>query len=277
MLLSRGLKLSLPVFVIILISMPASAQIYSSTDTLRIVADTAQAGTSVDILIDMVNTFNVGGISFRITYDPGRLHLSSVSLLPRAGMLSINGVDSTQAGVVRYFAVGPSPAQNYVPPGRGLIAAVRFNVQPLAPEGGIPFAFVDSFIGDNSLADNMGLHIYIPVLIPDTLMVLGQTEIDGGVTLLPDRIELGNFPNPFNSSTVIRFSGEFEKEAKIEIYDILGRRINRLQIEHSAAGRYTAVWNGLDYLGREVRSGVYCYLLYLDNKPVASNRMILLR
>ena len=274
--LSRELKISL-LIVIMLIYVPARGQIHSTTDTLRMIADTARPGTSVDVFLDMVNTFSVGGISFRIIYDPWRLHLSSVSLMPRAGMLTINGVDSTRAGVVRYFAVGPSPANDYVPPGRGLIAAVRFYVLPLAPEGGVPFAFVDSLLGDNSLADNTGLHVYVPVLIPDTLTVLGQTEIESEDTYHHVRIGLGNFPNPFNSSTVISFSGGFEKEARVEIFDILGRRINSLRIKPENRGRFAALWNGLDYLGREVQSGVYCYLLYLDNMPVASNRMILLR
>lgn len=132
MMLSRGLKITL-LIVIMLTYVPAHGQIHSTEDTLRMLADTARPATNVDVFIDMVNTFDVGGISFRIVYDPWRLHLSSVSLMPRANMLTINGVDSTHAGVVRYFAVGPSPAHDYVPPGRGLIAAVRFYVLPLAP------------------------------------------------------------------------------------------------------------------------------------------------
>lgn len=136
---------------------------------------------------------------------------------------------------------------------------------------------MDSLPGDNSLADNTGLHTYIPVLIPDTLTVLGQTDIESENDHHPVRIGLGNFPNPFNSSTVISFSGGFEKEARVEIFDILGRRIKSLRIEPGTGGRFAALWNGVDYSGREVQSGVYCYLLFLDNIPVASNRMILLR
>lgn len=267
------------IVMMLIIILPASvrAQIHSSIDTLRLLADTVRTGSNVDVLVDMVNTFNVGGISFRITYDPWRLHLVSVSLLPRASMLSINGVDSTHQGVVRYFAAGPSPANDYIPPGRGLIAAIRFYVQPLAIEGPVPLVFIDSLPGDNSLSDNTGLHIYIPVLTPDTLMILGQTGIETEENVIPNFIGMANYPNPFNSSTVIAISAHLEDGAYLEIYDIMGRRINSLQLGSSGSGQYVAAWDGHDYLGREVSSGIYCYLLYLGGKPVASNRMILLR
>ncbi len=73
----------------------------------------------------------------------------------------------------------------------------------------------------------------------------------------PERLELSqNYPNPFNSTTIISLSGEPNDYPEIEIYDILGRLVKRLQTS-DLSGRY--IWKGLDNHGAPVASGIYFY------------------
>lgn len=54
---------------------------------------------------------------------------------------------------------------------------------------------------------------------------------------------LGNYPNPFNGQTIIRFSLDVPAEIRIEIFDILGRLIEPLADGEYPAGENCVVWD----------------------------------
>ena len=67
----------------------------------------------------------------------------------------------------------------------------------------------------------------------------------------------GNFPNPFNPVTTVRFTLDGTADTSLDIYDLSGRRVATL-IDHVLdAGEHAVVWNGRDAAGREVASGTY--------------------
>jgi hypothetical protein len=68
---------------------------------------------------------------------------------------------------------------------------------------------------------------------------------------------LQNYPNPFNPSTVVVFDLAARGRVRVEIYDVLGRRVATLADRPFEAGRHRLAWNGLDGSGRAVASGVY--------------------
>ncbi|NIA12390.1 MAG: T9SS type A sorting domain-containing protein [Nitrospiraceae bacterium] len=77
---------------------------------------------------------------------------------------------------------------------------------------------------------------------------------------LPESYELGvNYPNPFNPSTVIPFALPEESPVRIEIYDILGRRVATLTNTKCPAGFNRVVWDGQDQYGKPVSAGIYIY------------------
>jgi hypothetical protein len=80
-----------------------------------------------------------------------------------------------------------------------------------------------------------------------------------------------NYPNPFNPATKIRFQLPVKSYVKLEIYDILGRRISKLIDEEMNAGKYESEFNG----GR-FASGVYIYRIQAGNF-VSTKKMILLK
>jgi hypothetical protein len=62
-----------------------------------------------------------------------------------------------------------------------------------------------------------------------------------------------NFPNPFNPTTTIRFGIPEASTVKLEVYDLLGRRVAELFNGSMEPGYQQVVWNAA------VSSGVYLY------------------
>ena len=65
-----------------------------------------------------------------------------------------------------------------------------------------------------------------------------------------------NHPNPFNAATTIRYSLPDNAHVIIEIFDILGRKVDRLYSGLKPAGNHTLTWQA-----RGISSGIYFYRL----------------
>ena len=68
-----------------------------------------------------------------------------------------------------------------------------------------------------------------------------------------------NYPNPFNPETNIDFNLPVKSDISLEIYNVLGHRINTLVNKQVSAGSHRIKWDGRDFLGRTVSAGVYFY------------------
>jgi hypothetical protein len=64
-------------------------------------------------------------------------------------------------------------------------------------------------------------------------------------------------PNPFNPAIEIRFGLKEQSQVKLDVYDIRGRRVDRLIDESLGSGEHRVTWRGKDGYGRDVASGVY--------------------
>ena len=94
---------------------------------------------------------------------------------------------------------------------------------------------------------------------------------------IADKFELhGNFPNPFNPVTKIRFSTERESLVKVTIFSILGEEINIVENSQLNAGTYNITWYGKDSKGDKVPSGLYFYEVKSDNR-IQKGKMLLLK
>ncbi len=77
-------------------------------------------------------------------------------------------------------------------------------------------------------------------------------------TDLPAQVVLvGNHPNPFNPSTVIRFALPAAEDVDLAVFDLAGRRVRTLVQQTMPAGRHEIVWRGCDDADRPLASGVY--------------------
>ena len=87
---------------------------------------------------------------------------------------------------------------------------------------------------------------------------------------------VGNFPNPFNPSTNIRYGLPQEGKVKITISDLLGKEVKSFLVSHMIAGYHSVVWNGKDNQDRSVSAGVYLYQIQAG-EFVHTKKMVLLK
>lgn len=85
-----------------------------------------------------------------------------------------------------------------------------------------------------------------------------------------------NFPNPFNSETTIQYEVPQSGYVSIRVIDMLGHTVTEPVKQKQQAGYYQVVWNGKDYTGKSVDSGIYFYELVTENYRNIK-RMILIR
>ncbi|MDD4277454.1 MAG: choice-of-anchor J domain-containing protein [Candidatus Cloacimonetes bacterium] len=86
----------------------------------------------------------------------------------------------------------------------------------------------------------------------------------------------GNYPNPFNPETTIRFSTKEAGPVALEIYNVKGQLVKKLVNEDKAAGNHTVVWNGTDLNNRPVSTGVYFYKMNAG-KYSSTKKMIMMK
>ncbi|MCP4581474.1 MAG: T9SS type A sorting domain-containing protein, partial [candidate division Zixibacteria bacterium] len=100
-----------------------------------------------------------------------------------------------------------------------------------------------------------------------------QTGIDE-VELLPTQIDmLSNYPNPFNAKTTIEFSLRQSGDVAIDISDVLGRRIDKIEMGHLQNSQIHTV----DYEAGQLATGVYFYNLIIDGEKRLTERFSLLK
>ena len=95
---------------------------------------------------------------------------------------------------------------------------------------------------------------------------------DGSGQLPPDNPGFShNYPNPFNSATIISYNLPFRSDVCINIYDILGNKIFNLNQGEQPAGNYQVEWDANDFA-----SGIYFYEIQAANF-INIKKMILLK
>ncbi|MDE2889434.1 MAG: T9SS type A sorting domain-containing protein [Gemmatimonadota bacterium] len=121
---------------------------------------------------------------------------------------------------------------------------------------------------------NLSLFVKDKAEHPDTILPLILTDDLGRTWKIQLHIQVlrgeqgrtalfGNFPNPFNPSTIIRYRLDHigSKSTTLVIYDTLGQKIRTLVNELQSSGLYEVQWDARDDQGRAAASGVYMYLL----------------
>ncbi|RKX26502.1 MAG: hypothetical protein DRP45_03385 [Candidatus Zixiibacteriota bacterium] len=90
-------------------------------------------------------------------------------------------------------------------------------------------------------------------------VLVHRTEAGGS---LPSGYALEqNYPNPFNPETEISFSLPVSGHARLDVYNIAGRKVATLVDEQLEAGHHSVTWDGRNHSGLAVSSGIYLYRL----------------
>ena len=92
---------------------------------------------------------------------------------------------------------------------------------------------------------------------------------------------LGNYPNPFNPQTTIRFTLAEKSAVSLHIFNTLGQRVRTLysNADLPAGMVHSLVWDGTTENGRSAASGTYYYRLQVSASKAqqAVGKMVLLR
>lgn len=108
----------------------------------------------------------------------------------------------------------------------------------------------------------------------------GPPDIDwktGKLLTIPKEFALHqNYPNPFNPLTTIQFDLPKEELVKIEIFNVLGKKVCTLVDKKMPAGSHGVIWEAQNSFGEEVASGLYIYQMRAGSF-MSVKKLILLR
>jgi hypothetical protein len=115
----------------------------------------------------------------------------------------------------------------------------------------------------NLTSQQISLHVDTSTANEDPLQIPEITSLQG------------NFPNPFNPETTIRFGLKQAGRVSIEIYNTKGQHIRTLVSDKLKAGYHSAVWNGTDSSGKAVSSGMYLYRMQTEGFAQTRKMMLM--
>ena len=126
-----------------------------------------------------------------------------------------------------------------------------------------------------------GQHVWVVTAVYTTGESSPSNPYQGEVGNAPDQIPAvtkleGNYPNPFNPVTKIAYSISKPTNVTLEIYNLKGQKVITLVNGYQTPKNYTVIWNGKDYNGKAVGSGVYFYRLKAG-KYTATKKMIMMK
>ncbi len=210
------------------------------------VIQVSEVGNILGITIDTdISHFAIGHLVITLTSPEG----TSVTLHNRTGGTADN-------------LVGNWPKTLFID-GPGSLADFKEE----SPLGSWTFKVVDAQLGALGTLNSWGLNL----LVTDH----GASPVESSG--LPQRTRLvGNAPNPFNPKTVISFELARSGPVRLEIYDVKGRLVKKLDDRVFPAGRHSVPWNGRDTRGADTASGLYFFRLRTEDE-VQTHKMLLVR
>ncbi len=142
-----------------------------------------------------------------------------------------------------------------------------------------------SWVGNGKLEGTLRLHgfqlsrdsattVWTGTINLDQAQVVATTSLDAVAEegTVPRTTELAqNFPNPFNPSTVIRYSVARASLVRLSVYDVLGREVVTLVNDHEDAGTRQVTWNASG-----MPSGIY-YCRLQAGDAVSIRKMVLIK
>ncbi len=87
--------------------------------------------------------------------------------------------------------------------------------------------------------------------------------------------KIENFPNPFSTSTIIKYNLQASGFVTVKVFDLAGKVVKTLFSGHQNFGNQELSWNGKDETGGNLSSGSYIY--ELNYSPISIGKAYSLR
>ncbi len=98
---------------------------------------------------------------------------------------------------------------------------------------------------------------------------------DSSMTPTPKKMNLDNYPNPFNPTTIISYSLPNDGMIELKVYNIKGQLVKTLVKGEQLSGSYETVWSGKDNNEKNVSSGIYFYKLSTKDETIMKKMLML--
>ncbi len=172
------------------------------------------------------------------------------------------------------FVLGEGISESYYtcpPCGPGNSFFVSFDDNTLAIKSGLKTLDIKNAEYPVTLYTNADVTINGTTYKKGSKFVSNTGSINIEVVETPTEFSLEqNYPNPFNPSTTISFAIPESGNVKVNIYDMLGRKVKSLVNENMDAGYHKVTINA-----SELASGVYLYTLEAGNISLTRKMMLL--
>jgi len=123
-----------------------------------------------------------------------------------------------------------------------------------------------------SVIVNLSTFGFPPFLLPGQLTVLSTPPLSAPSAQTPATFDLAqNYPNPFNPTTMLTYRLSKSSNVRLDVFDVLGRKVATLVNARQDAGNYRVDFNAAQF---NLASGLYFYRLTAGTQS-ATRKMIL--
>lgn len=106
---------------------------------------------------------------------------------------------------------------------------------------------------------------------------LNPLDADAFPPEIPNGIQLyANYPNPFNSTTTIRYDLPATMNVELSIFNVLGERVATLANGYQSSGTHSVQWGGRSATGAELATGIYICQIKTGSATM-NKKMLLLK
>jgi hypothetical protein len=138
-----------------------------------------------------------------------------------------------------------------------------------------PIAYISNLMPDSLIimiaSGLLSSQVGTQLTVDEAGFIYGPSDVSDNEKF-PEEFELyQNFPNPFNPSTIIKYSIPTSEFVSLIVYDMLGKEVATLVNEEQSAGNYE-----VDFNAAGLSSGIYFYKLTAGSF-VETKKMILMR
>ncbi len=147
-----------------------------------------------------------------------------------------------------------------------------FDCSSLLPEeidyGGLPGNKIAIDNGLAAVTNGSAVHLF-------DLSYLYSEPTVANQTFESTLFELGNYPNPFNPITNISYTLSTTTNVRLDVFNLLGKKVITLVDSEQNAGRHSVVWDGLNERNETIASGIYLYRISADGMSEARTMLFL--
>jgi hypothetical protein len=102
-------------------------------------------------------------------------------------------------------------------------------------------------------------------------------KVNNEAEVMPSKFSVSkNYPNPFNPSTSIDIAIPEKRSLTVKVFDLNGRVLNTLINKELYPGHYSVDWNGENYLGQSLATGLYI-IRVRSGSHFSSQKVLLLK